>query len=142
MEGSEKRIAVTTMHLVWGRDGDQERQHPCTEHGSKGTLWILPQCSVFLRESVVELRLASSLRGPNPIILPPPVTTSSFSSLHPHPPPILLSVNNSDFGQAGINRFWRGAEKTLVLFCFPFSLEFWCLNLKKNNMYKYINIYI
>jgi len=95
VEGSEKRIAVTTMHLVWGRDGDQERQHPCTEHSSKGTLWILPQCSVFLRESMVELRLASSLRGPNPIILPPPVTTLSFSSLYPHPPPVLLSVNNS-----------------------------------------------
>lgn len=95
VESAGRRATMTTEYLVWGRDGDPERQHPCNEHGGKGTLGILPQCSVFLRESAVELRLASSLRGPNPTIFPPPVTISSSSSLHPHPPPVLLSVNNS-----------------------------------------------
>lgn len=113
---------------------DPERQRPCTDHGGKGTLGTLPQCSVFLRESTVELRLASPLRGPNPTIFSPPVTTSSSSFLHPHSPLVLLSVNNSFW-------FWTsrdqqilegGVGKTLVLVFFPLSLlNFGCLNLKK-----------
>lgn len=112
---------------------DPERQHPCTERGGKGTLGTLPQCSVFLRESPVELRLASPLWGPNSTVFSPPITTSSSSVLHPHPPPVLLSVNNflildkqgsTDSGGGwGRHLFWG--------FFFPFSLEFWVFELEK-----------
>lgn len=112
---------------------DPERQDPCTEHRGKGTLGTLPQRSVFLRKSPAELRLASPLRGPNSTVFSPPITTSSSSFLHSHPPPVLLSVNNSFwFWTSRDQQILEGVGKTLVLdFFFPFSLEFWVFELQK-----------
>lgn len=126
-----KRAAMNTEHLVW--DWDWERQDPCTEHRGKGTLGTLPQRSVFLRKSPAELRLASPLRGPNSTVFSPPITTSSSSFLHSHPPPVLLSVNNSFwFWTSRDQQILEGVGKTLVLdFFFPFSLEFWVFELQK-----------